>query len=1249
MSATHKRPAAEDADISTPAKVRRTASSTAETEPNAQVPEEQLTTHLTNDGSHRSTNGGYVGSDDEEAEHDVESEAGVEIEGMYLDTVNRANLDFDFEKLCSVSLSNINVYACLVCGKYYQGRGKQTHAYFHSINDDHHVFINLKTLKVYVLPDNYEVTDRSLNDIKSIIQPAYTANRVKKLDTTCEYSYDLAGKKYDVGFVGLNKIKCNDYMNAVVQALAHVPPIRDTLLLLPDLDTRSELVQRLANLVRKMWHSRLLKAHVSPHELVQEAGEVEVDTQALDDTKARSQENDPIEIDTRKGVKVSRVPFLTLSLDLPPRPLFTDDDDESRVSIPQVALTTLLRRYDGSTTVEWHGEAKRYRLLRLPQFIICHIKRFTRNSFSAEKNPTVVNFPIRNVPFGELLPKDAQARVSDKATYDLIANVCHGGQPSVSPGTSANVGASDQRQGSATQPPVVSARTHTSDDTISAESQYLVYLRHAAADKWYMSRDLQMEPIMPQMIFLSDSYIQIWQRNDAADVGGNKATTHAHAQKGCGACGAEPGAEADDNPFEEVRAVVGSTDDPGTPSLTFRVWVLGLSFLVIMSCVNQYYFFRDAPVKLSIVVVQIMSYPLGQVMAWALPTTVHTWRFGSYKWQWTLNPGPFSFKELVLATVFASSGSSSAYAIEVVVIKRKWFQADAGFWANALFCIASQLIGYGLAGMAQRLLVQPASMVWRENLVALSVFNSFFPGKVEHANGPYGPPRWTRTRFFWFVCGLSAVWYVVPGFLFQGLSSLSLLCIMFPRNQLLQIIGSGRAGLSLLSFTFDWNSVSNAYLVGPVSTPFGVACNIMLSFALFVWVVVPAVYFKNVWGSAQMPLYDYHLYAERGGLYNMSLIVKNGEFDADAYRNVGPIKISAVYALSYGAGFAGLTSMISYIALEHGRDIWMAVRRSRAEKDIHARLMAKYRAVPQWWFGAVLTVSCVMGLVSCQIFDVGLPWWGFLLSLSIPALFTIPVGYIQATTNIQPGLNIVTEMLIGFILPGRPVANMVFKVYGYITTTQALNLISDLKLGHYAKIPPRHMFIVQVTSTIAAVLLELVVAYTMMDRIPGICNGYPWSCRSASVFYNASILYGAIGPARMFLATSYRVLLWGFLVGLLLPIPIHLLQRKHRSIEWIQQIHVPVMLNFLSFVPVIAPLWVPAWFTVNFTVNYVVRKYRPAWFHHYSYALSAALDTGILVAGLVMNAAFTPFEDRVYWWGNRIDMCPLAREPWLRT
>lgn len=62
--------------------------------------------------------------------------------------INRVILDFDFEKVCSVSLSNINIYGCLVCGKYFQGRGRHSYAYAHSVHDDHHVFINLETTKV---------------------------------------------------------------------------------------------------------------------------------------------------------------------------------------------------------------------------------------------------------------------------------------------------------------------------------------------------------------------------------------------------------------------------------------------------------------------------------------------------------------------------------------------------------------------------------------------------------------------------------------------------------------------------------------------------------------------------------------------------------------------------------------------------------------------------------------------------------------------------------------------------------------------------------------------------------------------------------------------------------------------------------------------------------------------------------------------------------------------------------------------
>lgn len=37
---------------------------------------------------------------------------------------------------------NMNVYCCLICGKYFQGRGGNTHAYTHSVQALHYIFMN---------------------------------------------------------------------------------------------------------------------------------------------------------------------------------------------------------------------------------------------------------------------------------------------------------------------------------------------------------------------------------------------------------------------------------------------------------------------------------------------------------------------------------------------------------------------------------------------------------------------------------------------------------------------------------------------------------------------------------------------------------------------------------------------------------------------------------------------------------------------------------------------------------------------------------------------------------------------------------------------------------------------------------------------------------------------------------------------------------------------------------------------------
>lgn len=133
----------------------------------------------------------------------------------------------------SISLSHMNVYCCLVCSKYFQGRGKGTHAHVHSLDYGHHVFLNLHTAKFYCLPDNYEVVDPSLDDILYQLTPTYKPDDIDEINFYENEETRLAariatdGAKYWTGLIGLNNIKHNDYINVVIQALAQVPQLRN--------------------------------------------------------------------------------------------------------------------------------------------------------------------------------------------------------------------------------------------------------------------------------------------------------------------------------------------------------------------------------------------------------------------------------------------------------------------------------------------------------------------------------------------------------------------------------------------------------------------------------------------------------------------------------------------------------------------------------------------------------------------------------------------------------------------------------------------------------------------------------------------------------------------------------------------------------------------------------------------------------------------------------------------------------------
>ncbi|RYY72915.1 hypothetical protein EON63_20285 [archaeon] len=164
---------------------------------------------------------------DPEKEDENDEQSSKRRQCPYLDTVNRQLLDFDCEKLCSVTLTNRNVYACLVCGKFFEGRGKNTAAYTHSLQAGHYVYMHMESARSYCLPDNYEIFDSSLRDIQRCLNPRFNLAELRKLENNANLVRDVHGMTYLPGFMGINNLSQTDDLSVLLHALGHVKPFRE--------------------------------------------------------------------------------------------------------------------------------------------------------------------------------------------------------------------------------------------------------------------------------------------------------------------------------------------------------------------------------------------------------------------------------------------------------------------------------------------------------------------------------------------------------------------------------------------------------------------------------------------------------------------------------------------------------------------------------------------------------------------------------------------------------------------------------------------------------------------------------------------------------------------------------------------------------------------------------------------------------------------------------------------------------------
>jgi U4/U6.U5 tri-snRNP-associated protein 2 len=428
----------------------------------------------------------------------------------YVSTINRKLLDFDKLKVCSDTLANVNVYTCLVCGKSFSGRGINTPAAKHSLLFDHHLFINLSSTKVYCIPDDYIVEDESLSDILQNLAPKID---VDTLYNPSPLSVSLLGQKYRPGYIGINNLKRTDYLNSVLQILTKIPMFRDYLLRC-DVVSSDTLLGCLSAFTKRIWNPFGFKNHVSPNELlnlimVKSANKYSVGVEhdvypfllwllnslheEVSNSKILSKKScvsdvfcGSIEMTSQNVAIKSNIndpgppikkqfPFLTLSLDLPGMPLYKDKLEQNM--IPQIPLFHLISKYDGKTEtlipLENFVEKRKFKIQSLPNCLIVHLKRFTTNQWTREKNHTIVKMPIK------LLDLKEYCNIEDlgETKYDLYGSICHSGKV-------------DGGQ----------CKSHVYDP-----------LR----DVYYEMLDLEVKEIIPEEISISEAYILFYVRRSS--------------------------------------------------------------------------------------------------------------------------------------------------------------------------------------------------------------------------------------------------------------------------------------------------------------------------------------------------------------------------------------------------------------------------------------------------------------------------------------------------------------------------------------------------------------------------------------------------------------------------------------------------------------------------------------------------------------------------------------------------------------
>jgi len=692
----------------------------------------------------------------------------------------------------------------------------------------------------------------------------------------------------------------------------------------------------------------------------------------------------------------------------------------------------------------------------------------------------------------------------------------------------------------------------------------------------------------------------------------------------------------EDSPYPEVRAAVRNYDD-GSQANTPRAWIIGLLWTTIGSAINMLFSLRNPSISLTPVVTLLLSYPFGIAWQYTMPSR----KFKTFGYTWSLNSGPFNMKEHTLIVIMANAsfGGTTAYSTDVLLAQEVYYGQKFGWAYQLLLTITCQMLGLGLAGLTRKWLIEPAAMIWPANLIITTMFETVHTRKTPDA---LKSGTWKIGRYKWFLIVMTCIfiWEWFPLYIAPLLGAFTFVCWAAPKSVVVNQLFGGQTGLALIPITFDW-SILTAFILSPLVYPFHAIANTMIGLVCFIIIPALGIHYTGAYYSAWLPMSTGGSFDNTGAAYNVSMILTpEYTLDPELYRAYSPLFLSTTFAITYGLSFATIIAVVVHTGLYDGQEIWAKWKAARGEgADVHQRLMMKYKEAPWWWYGLSFVVMFALGLVTCLVWETHLTWWAFIVALLISLFFYLPIGIIQATTNVQIGLNVITEYIIGYMQPGRPLAMMMFKMYGYITCYQGLYFTQDIKLAHYMKVPQRVTFWAQFVATLWSCIVQIAVYNWALGSIEGVCTpeqANHYTCPNAHVFFTASIIWGVIGPKRIFGTDGiYHTLSYFFILGLLLPILVYVAARKWPRSN-LRYINTPIIFGGTAYIPPATAMTYATWGITGTIFNKIIKQRHRAWWTEYNFITSAALDSGTIICILLIFFALQLPSGITspQWWGG---------------